>query len=167
MRGVAFRSAVALCLVAALTTGCASIIHGTKQDVRVLSSPSGAVVRVNLNNMATTTPGVVTLDRKETGYVLTFEKEGYKPVEVSIRRTVDGWLFGNILFGGLIGIIIDFVSGSAYRLTPDEVQVALASRNASLKRGRKDGDILVFVDLEELPREIRDRILQRNQGKAA
>ena len=38
---------LAALLVAALLTGCASIIHGSRQDIRVTSAPSGAVVRVN------------------------------------------------------------------------------------------------------------------------
>ncbi|MBI1953816.1 MAG: hypothetical protein HYS41_06820 [Candidatus Omnitrophica bacterium] len=145
-----------LVLVAALLAGCASIIHGSQQSVRVMSSPSGAVVRVNLNSMATTTPGVLSLNRKEVGYVLTFEKQGYKPVEVSLRRTVDGWLFGNILFGGIVGIVIDFASGSAYKLTPDEVTMALDRMGASLKDTK--GDLLFVVDLERLPEKTRQKI---------
>ena len=148
---------LAVFLVTALLTGCASIIHGSRQDIRVVSNPSGAIARVNLNNQATTTPGILTLNRKEIGYVLTFEKEGYRSVEVSLRRTVDGWLFGNILFGGLIGIVIDFTSGSAYKLTPDEVSVALGEQHASLQKAGKDG-LLVFVDMENLPASLRERI---------
>lgn len=153
---------LAALLVAALLTGCASIIHGSRQDVRVMSSPSGAVVRVNLNNQATTTPGVLTLNRKEIGYVLTFEKQGYKPVEISLRRTVDGWLFGNILFGGLVGIVIDFASGSAYKLTPDEVSTVLAEMHASIKQNK--GDLLVVVDLERLPKQARERIARSDRA---
>ena len=138
-----------LILIGTVAAGCASIIHGAVQSVQVKSNPSGAVVRVNLNNMATTTPSVLTLDRKEVGYVLTFEKEGYKPVEVSLRRTLGGWVFGNIIFGGLIGIVIDFSSGSAYKLTPGEVDVALSQVGPSAKK-RMNDDLLVLVDMEQL-----------------
>lgn len=148
---------VAVFLSMSLLTGCASIIHGSRQDVRVVSEPSGAVVRVNLNNQATTTPGVLTLNRKEVGYVLTFEKEGYKPVEVSLRRTVDGWMFGNIVFGGLIGLVIDFASGSAYKLTPSDVEATLGEQTASLKKPGEN-DLFVFVDLEQLPESVKERI---------
>ena len=150
-------------MIGVLTAGCASIIHGSRQDIRVTSNPSGAVVRVNLNNQATTTPGIVTLNRKEIGYALTFEKQGYKPVEVSLRRTVDGWLFGNIIFGGLVGIVIDFASGSAYKLTPDEVSTVLTQMNVSL-RDTKKGDLLVVVDMERLPKQARERIAQSDRA---
>lgn len=152
---------------AALFSGCASIIQGSRQDVRVTSNPSGAVVRVNLNNQATTTPGMLTLNRKEIAYVLTFEKEGYKPVEVSLRRTTSGWLFGNIIFGifgGIIGIVIDFTSGSAYKLTPGEVAVALGQMEAASAKKMNHNDVMVFVDFENLPKQIKERI--RHDGQA-
>ncbi len=129
-----------------IAAGCATIVHGTKQDVYVTSQPSGAVVRVH--GTATTTPGIVTLDRKQRRYVLVFEKEGYKPIEIKLRRTLDGWFFGNILFGGIIGIIVDFANGSAYKLTPADVDVIFGETGAS-KRVKK-GDIVVFVDMEQL-----------------
>ncbi len=130
-----------------VTSGCATIVHGTKQDVYVTSNPSGAVVR--MQGIATTTPGVLTLDRKHERYVLVFEKEGYQPVEIKLRRTIDGWFFGNLLIGGLVGIVIDFVNGSAYKLTPGEVDVVFGETGANLKRFKK-GDIAVFVDMDQI-----------------
>lgn len=144
---------IALGVVVFLVAGCASIIHGSKQDIRVMSDPTGAVVRVNLNNISATTPGVLSLNRKEVGYILTFEKQGYKPVEIGLTRTSDGWVWGNILFGGIIGLVIDFTSGSAYKLTPEEVHAVLGQRGASLREGK--GSILVFADMEQLPESIR------------
>jgi hypothetical protein len=136
-------------LVAAMgliATGCATIVHGSKQDVYVTSKPSGAVVRVQ--GTATTTPGILTLDRKRESYVLVFEKEGYKAVEVRLRRTMDGWFFGNVFFGWLVGFAIDFANGSAYRLTPAEVDVIFGETGVSKRI--KEGDVVVFVDMEQL-----------------
>ncbi len=160
MEGI--KKAIVLLLVVTLT-GCATIVHGNTQDIRVTSNPSGAVVRVSLNNTATTTPGVLTLDRKETGYILTFEKEGYKPVEVSLKRTMGGWVFGNVLlglYGILFGIAIDFSNGSAYNLTPAEVNVVLGQKSAALQGANKN-EMVVFVDFERLPKEIKDRLESR------
>ena len=158
---------LAVVLVAALLTGCANVIHGSRQDIRVISIPSGAIVRENFKNQATTTPGVLTVDRKKTSYVLTFEKEGYKPVEVSLKRTIDGWLWGNILLGlyGIVfGIAIDFSSGAAYKLTPGEVNVVLdQQQKASLRRNRDT--LVVFADMEKLPQEIREKIIHRRDNE--
>ena len=146
------RAPLAIVLVLALA-GCATIIHGSTQDIRVSSQPSGAVVRVN--GMATTTPGVLKLERKGL-HTLVFEKSGYRSVEVRLNKTVDGWLFGNILFGGIIGLVIDFVSGSAYKLTPTEVNAVLGELQAS-RRGLH-GDVVVFVDFERLSPAMREHL---------
>ena len=158
---------VSVMLIAVLAVGCANVIHGSRQDIRVISVPSGAVVRENFKNQATTTPGVLTLDRKKTSYVLTFEKEGYKPVEVSLRRTTDGWLWGNILlglYGILFGIAIDFSSGAAYKLTPSEVKVVLDQQQQASLRGNRD-TLVVFADMEKLPQEIREKIIHRRDNE--
>ena len=158
---------ISVVMIGILTAGCANVIHGSRQDIRVISIPSGAVVRENFKNQATTAPGVLTLDRKKTSYVLTFEKEGYKPVEVSLRRTTDGWLWGNILlglYGVLFGMAIDFSSGAAYKLTPGEVKVVLdQQQQASLRRNRDT--FVVFADMEKLPQELRATIIHRRDNE--
>ncbi len=137
--------------VALLIVGCATIIHGTKQDIAVSSVPTGAKVIVKGVHMATT-PAVIKLDRKESNIVLRFEKEGYQPVEVALNRSVDAWIAGNIVFGGLIGLAIDFINGAAYKLSPSEVNVVLTE----LKKQGMDlqdllkGDVVIAVDLQAI-----------------
>lgn len=137
--------ALSLSLIFTLTS-CATIMHGGKQDIYLSSHPQGAVVRVN--NIATTTPGAITLDRKRSCYVLIFEKEGYESVEVQLRRTIDGWFFGNILIGGIIGIVVDFMTGAAYKITPQDVCIDFEEKDTALLK--KNKDIVVFVDMEYL-----------------
>ena len=109
-------------------TGCATIIHGKSQEIFVDSRPPGAIVRVN--NSATATPGRIMLDRSKPRYTLIFEKENYRPVTVELQRGLDGWLFGNILFGlgGVIGLAVDFLTGSAYKIRPSEVTIDFEER---------------------------------------
>lgn len=135
---------VGILLLCLSVIGCAAIIHGSMQKVPVSSSPAGATVTVN--GQQTTTPGVFTLERKRKEYTLVFEKEGYKPVQVKLVRSVDGWVWGNIIFGGLIGLAVDFGTGSAYKLNPEAVSVVLSEKGASIKR-LPSQDILVFVVL--------------------
>lgn len=148
--------AMALALVV-LFVGCATIIHGTTQDIQVSSQPSGAVVRVN--GTTTTTPGVLKLERKRP-YALVFEKEGYQPVEVHLKQTTDGWVFGNVIFGGIIGLVIDFSNGAAYKLTPSEVNAVLGQQKGAALRDAH-GDMVVFVDFERLSPTMRDRLKDR------
>jgi len=137
--------------VALFIVGCASIIHGTRQSVSVNSVPTGAKVIVKGVHMATT-PAVIELKRKESNIVLRFEKEGYEPVKIGLNRSVDGWIAGNIIFGGLIGLAVDFINGAAYKLSPSEVNAILAEmkkQGMNIPNMSKDG-VVIAVDLRAL-----------------
>lgn len=126
---------VALGLVvvsAAALTGCASIVHGGPRTVPVASNPPGATVSIydragkEVNKQQT--PFIATLPSKYKyfggqSYRLVFEKEGYQPTEVQLRPSVSGWYWGNLLFGGLLGMLaIDPATGAMYNLTPNKVE---------------------------------------------
>lgn len=132
-------------------SNCCTIIHGTTQEIAVNSQPSGAKVVVRGVHMATT-PAVIELDRKESNIVLRFEKEGYEPVEIALKRGTDAWIAGNIIFGGVIGLIVDFTNGAAYKLSPETIQVELDRLDISLDELPKDG-IVIAVDLQSLEKE--------------
>jgi len=129
-----------------LFIGCATIIHGTTQKVAVNSNPSGAKVIVMGAHLATT-PAVIKLDRGDSNIILRFEKEGYEPVEIAMTKTVDGWIAGNIVFGGLIGLAIDFISGAAYKLKPDEVLIDLHKKELGFN-DLKDNELIVYFEIK-------------------
>jgi len=50
-------------------------------------------------------------------YDLTFSKPGFAEQHSILRADIDGWYFGNILFGGLIGmLIVDPLTGKMWKL---------------------------------------------------
>ncbi|XXQ51474.1 hypothetical protein ACA040_000098 [Xenophilus aerolatus] len=63
------------------------------------------------------------------------KKDGYADKEITITPTVSGWYIGNILFGGLIGMIgVDPATGGMY-VFPDSVTGSLdpaAAKSSSL-----------------------------------
>lgn len=114
-----------ICILSVLSfVGCATIIHGNSQDIGLASSPTGAICKVN-NQTTYTTPATLDLKRNKT-YSLRCEKEGYEEGSATITSSVSGWVWGNILFGGLIGLVVDFSSGGAKKLKPDNVNIVLA-----------------------------------------
>jgi hypothetical protein len=115
---------VGLTSVLLSATGCATIINGRNQDVSVASKPAGATVKVD--SLQTTTPGTLTLKRGQD-YKLVFMKDGFPERQAALDKTVSGWLAGNLLFGGLIGLVVDFISGGAYKLSPDSVDMDMAT----------------------------------------
>ena len=50
---------------------------------------------------------------------------GYQPVETTVVKSVDHWIWGNFLIGGLIGFTIDSVDGHWSKCRPNEWDVAL------------------------------------------
>ncbi len=58
---------------------------------------------------------------KDEQYTLTFSKEGFEDKMVTIHSRFDGWYIGNILIGGLIGmLIVDPLSGAMYRFKRED-----------------------------------------------
>ena len=79
--------------------GCATIVGGGgEQTVRVNSSPSGAAVKIDGNNYGVT-PMMARLSRKES-HIVRLELAGYQPSETKLEKSLNPWVFGNILFGG-------------------------------------------------------------------
>ncbi|MFC2150643.1 caspase family protein [Calditrichota bacterium] len=107
-----------------LLIGCATFMHGTRQSINVNTNPSGAKVIV-MGEYEGETPTRIRVGRTERRLVVRFEKEGYEPVEVELRRSVSGWVWGNILIWGVVGVAVDFASGSAYKISPSYVHANL------------------------------------------
>lgn len=117
-----------------LSAGCASIVSDSRYPVSISSSPSEANFIV-MNKKGNTvhagrTPATVTLKSGagffsgET-YTLNFDKEGHEPVIATLDSSMDGWYVGNILFGGLIGIlIVDPATGAMWKLD-DGINVSI------------------------------------------
>jgi hypothetical protein len=57
-----------------------------------------------------------------------FRKDGYEDTYYTIDKHISGWVWGNILIGGIIGLVIDDMTGGAYKLVPTEVNVTLAPK---------------------------------------
>jgi hypothetical protein len=106
-------------LAGLVSTGCGSIVNGMKQDIAITSSPGGATVTVD-GVERDSTPIVVPLSRKHA-HVVKVEQPGYAPVERSITTETSDWVWGNILFGGLIGLAVDSLSGGMHELGPEQV----------------------------------------------
>jgi hypothetical protein len=133
--------------LAAAACGCASIMHGTKQDIGIASSPTGAKVVVD-NGAPSTTPYVAKLSRKDN-HIVKLTLDGFAPAELTLTKSVSGWVWGNLVFGGLIGLAVDAISGGLYNLTPDQLQTALSKQVGSTMAPAKDGVYVVLVRASE------------------
>lgn len=139
-----------------LVTSCASIIHGPTQTVNFASQPTGAKITIDGKDYGNT-PRTVDLRRKgrlkgeistKQSYSVRIELPGYYPYDILIKREMDGWFLGNLLFGGLIGIIIDASNGAMYKLTPDQL---IAQLGKSTAMNMNEGEIYIAATLKADP----------------
>ena len=123
------KRAVASAALCFLCFNCASIVHQTTQQVPVKSDPPGAALTVACgdvnNDPKLTTPTTITLHRKPDVCTLKLSKEGYKEKEVAFTKSMSPWYLGNILGGGIIGLIVDAANGAMFDRKPNGVDVKL------------------------------------------
>lgn len=110
-------------LLSSMLVSCATIMHGTHQSIGISSNPTNASLWLDRNYVGNT-PLIIEMSRKDN-HLLRIELEGYQPYEVTFTKEVSGWVFGNIVFGGVIGLAVDAISGGLYRLTPDQIQAEM------------------------------------------
>ena len=129
-----------LFLVVTLNVGCASIICGATQSVGFTSSPDRAQIEIISPNgqviHRVDTPTSLVLKRgrpyfRTAGLALRARAEGYKEKQMPIQNRLNGWYIGNIVFGGLIGIlIVDPLTGAMYSF-PEQIHINLEKADST------------------------------------
>ncbi|MBN2105389.1 PEGA domain-containing protein [bacterium] len=148
---------IAILTVSLVLMNCASIIHGTQQDVIISSSPQAADVSITNDGGATVftgkTPTTATLQRK-SAYTVKINLDGYQESMVQINKEFDPTYLGNLICGGVLGLIIDAANGAMYKLEPGEINVSLVTASigentkeiyAVLKAVDFDGELRTIV----------------------
>jgi TolA-binding protein len=105
-----------------LLSGCASIMSGRSQKITVQADPPDA--RITIDGAVHHSPCQPEVNRMAKHNIVV-EKPGYKPCQFTPGRTMNGWVLGNILLGGIIGIIVDLATGSVASISDDEVRMVL------------------------------------------
>ena len=134
-----------LCSIGLLTS-CATIISGSRQTVEISSQPSRAKVYINEVEVGNT-PVQKDLKRNQE-YQLVLKLDGFKTYETKLERKFNAWYIGNIFIGGLVGIIIDPITGAMYKLKPEQI-------DGNLKSGTtyktENGNVLIKISMESDP----------------
>lgn len=126
-----------LCLVMCLSIfagGCASITGTAIQSVSLQSRDNagrevpGAACELtnNKGKWFATTPGSVSITRSNDDMQVICAKAGYEPGRAAVVSATKGSMFGNIIFGGGIGAIVDHNTGAAYEY-PSFFQVVMGA----------------------------------------
>ncbi len=129
---------VALALLAALCTltGCASIVSSGPKTLPIMSQPDEATVEITSIKTGdivfkAKTPYTAFLRRDDgffskAKYKIKISKDNYLPQEQQIEARLNGWYWGNIVFGGLIGwFIVDPATGAMWKINEENINVKL------------------------------------------
>lgn len=112
----------ALIIIFSQLTGCATITGDTAQSIRVETvALDGSEVKDAECELANEygsykvkTPGNITVRRSSGDMNVTCKKEGSPDAAARAISRANGGMFGNIIFGGGIGAIIDHSKGTGY-----------------------------------------------------
>lgn len=143
MKKLSFVLGLATILV---TTNCATIISGSKQTVKFASTPSEASVFIDEVEVGKT-PYETKLERKRE-YAVMIKLDGYRTYETKLTKKFNAWYLGNILFGGIIGLIIDPITGAIYNLSPKEINAQL-EQGTAFKTSKNGIYIAVSLKVDE------------------
>lgn len=156
--------AALLALVSALlgTSGCATILGGgTAQSVSLRAEPQSVQYAIKsasgLQMSAGQTPQQVRLPRKNE-YEIEFTAPGYQTQRMALTKGLNGWVWGNLFVGWVIGFGVDFIGGAAWKLEPALVDIRMArsgdgTMSAVVRLLDDDGKLIREVTLPMLPAE--------------
>lgn len=149
-------------------SGCASIVSKSQYPVNIASNPDQASITIvddkGKEIYKGETPTTLTLKAGDgyfhgCTYSVTFKKDGYEPQTATIQKEMDGWFIGNILFGGLIGmLIVDPLTGAMWKLPPG-ITVNLADEISATNINEK---ALQVVLIEDVPEKLRTKMVKIN-----
>ena len=118
---------LAILILSAQLTACASITAGTTQSISVDTVPrknADCNLKNDKGNWNVTAPGSTTVTKAYGALTVTCHAKGGWAGSTSVASTTAGASFGNILVGGVIGAGVDMASGAAY-VYPSSVLVNL------------------------------------------
>jgi len=102
---------------AAMLGGCSTIISGTSQKITVNTDPTGADCALSRDGLiigrVNPTPGQTEVSTNRSAITVTCKKEGYQDGSNIDAAGFDPAVLGNILIGGVVGVVVDAASGGA------------------------------------------------------
>lgn len=141
-----------------LNSGCATIFGHSNYQVSVNSNPPGSTITITdkkgVEVYKGTTPATVTL-KSSAGYFakgeyqIKFQMAGYDEKVVTVNSRLNGWYFGNLFIGGVVGmLIIDPASGAMYKIDQTEVNEKLQQTAQHAQASTE----LQIIDINSLPK---------------
>ncbi len=148
-----------------LFSSCATIFGKSSYPVSIRTTPTGANVSVTDKKSKEvykgTTPATVTLKSgagffSKAEYQVKLSAPGYGEQIIPVNYKIDGWYFGNILIGGVLGmLIIDPATGAMWKLSTPPIDVTLAKSISALSL-----PVLKIMDINDVPANMKNSLVE-------
>jgi hypothetical protein len=150
-----------------LLSGCASIVSKVTYPISISSNPVGAKVSITdkkgIEIYQGNTPASLYL-RAGSGYfskaeyLVTLSSPGYDDKTMPVHFKLDGWYIGNIVFGGLIGmLIVDPATGAMWKIENEHISENLQPSQTNLTTPE-----LKIVDINDVPVKLKSYLQRLN-----
>ncbi len=132
------------CAVTALliTSSCATLFTKKTQEVNFKGIPGTTIVDKDKNTIVTEIGsngfGVGKFSKQLKKKTIEARKDGYQPKSYEMGTKIQGWFWGNIVFGGIPGMAIDAATGKMMKFSDTMIDMTL----------------IPFTQTEEQPEEV-------------
>jgi len=114
--------ALGLVPVLLMAPGCATITKSSNQMVTVNTRPAGAECTLEREGQTIAvinpTPGTISVEKDKDVISVVCRKPDYLDSDGTLDSEFEAMTFGNIIFGGIIGVGVDAASGAMHEYPP-------------------------------------------------
>lgn len=144
-------------------SSCASIVSRSNWPLTVNTNPNGAKVVITDKKGIVVyngnTPTTMSLKSgagffAKQSYKVKLTMDGYGEKVIPVECKLNGWYIGNIVFGGLIGIlIVDPVTGAMYKLDTEYINETFAKTTLSTEQSLK------IMNIDDMPATLKKHLV--------
>jgi hypothetical protein len=161
-----FKSSGISLFLAIILSSCASIVSRSTYHVNVRTEPKGASISITDKKgneiYKGSSPATVELKAgagyfSRAEYRVRISAAGYEEKIVPVNFKIDGWYWGNLLIGGLLGmLIIDPLTGAMWKISDPIINETLVKSTSPTS----NVPTLQIIDISSVPERYRDKLEQ-------
>lgn len=157
-------------MIALFFTSCASIVSKTSYPVYIRTEPRGANISITDKKgkeiYKGTSPATVRLKSgagyfSKAEYQVKLSSRGFAEKIIPVNYKLNGWYFGNLLIGGVIGLlIIDPITGAMWKIQDpviDETLTRTINESAAATT-----PALNIVNIKDVSKELQGKLVRLN-----
>lgn len=126
-------------LAASLLGGCATVVSGTTQTIGINTDPEGADCQFTRKSVlvgrVNPTPGTIQVGKDYENVAVLCRKDDFDDTAGVIGSEFQAMTLGNILLGGIIGVVVDAASGAMMKY-PEAVTFTLVPKQFDSEAAR-------------------------------